>query len=81
MMEKPTIDYTRIVVTEDIHGVDGRLRVEKGSVGTIRSYNQGFVGVIFDDGPTYGSFRAASAASRTFLFFLRSRWGSDGRDH
>lgn len=53
MMEKPTIDYTGFVVIEDIHGVDGRLRVEKGSTGTIRSYNQGFVGVIFDDGPTY----------------------------
>lgn len=46
------MDFNRIIVTADVRSANGVLRVEKGAVGTIRSRNQGYVGVVFDEGQT-----------------------------
>lgn len=46
------MDFNRIIVTTDIHSASGALRVQAGAVGTIWSRNQGFVGVVFDEGQT-----------------------------
>lgn len=44
------MDSNRIVVTENICYPSGKLKVEKGAVGTISSRNLGDVGVVFDEG-------------------------------
>ncbi|MCP1674402.1 hypothetical protein J2T57_001504 [Natronocella acetinitrilica] len=41
-------DFDRIIVTRDVHHTDGRLLVQAGATGTIRSRDQGQVGVLFD---------------------------------
>jgi len=42
-----------VIVKRDIHGLDGRLRVERGAIGVISSYDRGDVGVLFDDTPHF----------------------------
>lgn len=44
------MDFNRIAVIEDICYPNGKLKVEKGAVGTISSRNQGDVSVVFDEG-------------------------------
>ena len=44
------IDYNRVIITRNVYHTDGRLIVEKGAVGTIRSRNAGRVGIVFDVG-------------------------------
>ena len=49
MTSAAAIDFNRITITSDVLGADGRLRVQKGATGTIRSNDRGQVGVLFDD--------------------------------
>lgn len=43
----------RVSVTSDVLGVDGRLRVQKGAIGTVSAKSRGYLTVSFDDGPQY----------------------------
>ena len=53
MTTAAAIDFNRITITSDVLGADGRVRVQKGATGTIRSNDRGHLGVLFDDSEHY----------------------------
>ncbi len=55
------MNFNRVVVTKEVRGADGRLRVAKGAIGTIRSWDRGQVGIVFEDD---GAFVELSGCNR-----------------
>lgn len=44
------MSFQRVEVIKDVYWASGKLKVEKGATGYISSMNEGYVGVVFDDG-------------------------------